>query len=213
MLLHPTERGCSLRKGFCCWRGLNLEKNLSSRDFKIKYHWITRCNYCDILTDPSSLSRQLTTHVRFSWGGLKTKIRVPVLHYLFLAVYLLSFNKFSAFLLHVLAHFHKHNLYIRLRHTFYQFETVCRSVYVNTEMWMPVLQFIRWVTAQDVSCCQEFCLLWSRMAWIRVGRMSAARSNVAVFPSVTYCLPATDTFLGYIRVLDCGCINSKGMRL
>jgi len=50
------------------------------------------------------------------------------------------------------------------------------------------------------------------MAWIRVGRMSAARSNVAVFPSVTYCLPSTDTFLGYIRFLQCIYINSKSMR-
>jgi len=50
-----------------------LEKNLRFRDFKIKYHWITRCNYGDILTDPSSLSSQLTTHGRFSWGGLKKK--------------------------------------------------------------------------------------------------------------------------------------------
>jgi len=50
------------------------------------------------------------------------------------------------------------------------------------------------------------------MAWIRVGHMSAARSNVAVFPSVTYCLPSTDNFLGFIRVLECIYVNSKGMR-
>jgi len=143
---------------------------------------------------------------------LKTNIHAPLLHYLFLAVYLFSFNTFSAFLLHVLAHSHKHKMYTRLRHTFYQFETVHRSVYANMVMWMPVVQFIRWVTAQDVSYCQEFCLIWSRIAWIRVGHMSAASSNVAVLPSVIYCLPSTDIFLGYIRVLECICVNLKGMR-
>jgi len=47
------------------------------------------------------------------------------------------------------------------------------------------------------------------MAWIRAGRMSAARSSVAVFPSVTYCLPPTDTFLGYIRVLNASTSTQK----
>jgi hypothetical protein len=69
--------GC-LRKGFLLLERAQLSEKLEVVGFQ-KCHWITRCNYRDILTYWSLVSPKVNHPRQIVWRGFKTRIILGVL--------------------------------------------------------------------------------------------------------------------------------------